>query len=110
MYTDLDSDTEDSIPQRVAVHGVYNGHLLWLHVLWLAHPRPLPHQGKLNNLFLFAVHCCSYYHVHPRRQDVTTSMVGLKNGHIRKNLTQNGEPQRNSWERRRRRLPCMFLL
>ena len=24
-------------------------------------------------------------------------MVGLKNGHIRKNLTQNGEPQRYSW-------------
>ena len=33
----------------------------------------------------------------PRRRNVTTSMVGLKNGHIRKNLTQNGEPQRHSW-------------
>ena len=31
------------------------------------------------------------------RRNVTTSMVGLKNGHIRKNLTQNGEPQRYSW-------------
>ena len=31
---------------------------------------------------------------HPRRRNVTTSVVGLKNGHIRKNLTQNGEPQR----------------
>ena len=26
-------------------------------------------------------------------QNVTTSMVGLKSGHIRKNLTQNGEPR-----------------
>ena len=26
-----------------------------------------------------------------------TLMVGLKNGHIRKNLTQSGEPQRYSW-------------
>ena len=24
-------------------------------------------------------------------------MVGLKNGHIRTNLTQNGEPTRSSW-------------
>ena len=30
---------------------------------------------------------------HPRRWNVTTSMVGLKNSHIRKNLTQIGEPQ-----------------
>ena len=40
---------------------------------------------------------------HPRRQTVTTSMFGLKNAQIRKNLTKNGEPQRYSWERRRRR-------
>ena len=40
---------------------------------------------------------------HPRRQNVTTSMVGLKSGDILKNLTQNGEPQRYSWECRRRR-------
>ena len=32
---------------------------------------------------------------HPRRRNVTTLMVGLKNGHIRKNLS--GEPQRYSW-------------
>ena len=32
-----------------------------------------------------------------RRWNVTTSMVGLRNGHIRKSLTQNGEPQRSSW-------------
>ena len=28
---------------------------------------------------------------HPQRWNVTTSMVGLKNGHMHKNLTQNGE-------------------
>ena len=43
---------------------------------------------------------------HPRRWNVTTSMVGLGNGYISKNLTQNGEPQIYSWERRsRRRIP-----
>ena len=41
---------------------------------------------------------------HPRRRNVTTSMVGLKNGHVRKTLTQNGEPQRcTAGECRRRR-------
>ena len=35
---------------------------------------------------------------HPRRRNVTTLMIGLKNGHIRKNLTpKSGEPQRYSW-------------
>ena len=29
---------------------------------------------------------------HPRRQNATTSMVWLKNGHISKNITQNGKP------------------
>ena len=33
---------------------------------------------------------------HSRRWNVTTSMVGMKNGYICKNLTQNGEPQRYS--------------
>ena len=37
------------------------------------------------------------YAFHPRRRNVTTSKVGLGNGHIRKNLTKNGEPQRSSW-------------
>ena len=35
--------------------------------------------------------------VYPQRRNVTTSMVGLKNGHIGKNLISNGEPQRSSW-------------
>ena len=33
---------------------------------------------------------------HPRRRNVTTSRVGWKKGHICKNLTQNGKPQRYS--------------
>ena len=41
---------------------------------------------------------------HPQRWNVTISMVGLKKkkGHIRKNLTKDGEPKRSSWEYRRR--------
>ena len=35
--------------------------------------------------------------IHPRRRNVTTSMVRLKNSHIGKNLTQHGKPQRYSW-------------
>ena len=46
---------------------------------------------------------------HPQRWNVTTCMVGLENGHIRKNPTQNGEPQRYSWERRRRRRDTIGL-
>ena len=42
--------------------------------------------------------------VHPWRGNVTISMIGLENGYISKHLTQNGEPQRYSWEHRRRSL------
>ena len=43
----------------------------------------------------------------PRRRNVTTSMVGLGNGHIRKNLTKNGEPQRSSWgtQKKKKKIP-----
>ena len=42
---------------------------------------------------------------HPRRWNVTTTMVGLKTATYAKNLTENGEPQRYSrgTQRRRRR-------
>ena len=40
---------------------------------------------------------------HPRRQNVTTSMAGLKTVTCAKNLTQNGEPQRYSWKCRRKK-------
>ena len=38
---------------------------------------------------------------HPQRWNVTTSMVGIKNSYIHKNLTQNGISHRYSWEYRR---------
>ena len=41
---------------------------------------------------------------HPRRRNVTTLMVGLKNGHIRKNLTENGDIAGEHRRRRRRRM------
>ena len=41
---------------------------------------------------------------HPRRWNVTTSMVGLRNGHICKILTKNGEPRGIAEEHRRRRM------
>ena len=31
---------------------------------------------------------------HQRRRNVTTKIVGLRNGHKRENLTKNGGPQR----------------
>ena len=40
---------------------------------------------------------------HPRRWNVTTSVVGLRTGHIRKNLTKSGEPQRYSWGRQKKK-------
>ena len=33
----------------------------------------------------------------------------LKNGHMRKNLTQNGKPQRASWEKGRRRRKIIVM-
>ena len=50
-------------------------------------------------------HVCIKYidNSHPRRQNLTTSMVGWKHGHIHKNVTKNGEPQTSSWESKRRR-------
>ena len=50
---------------------------------------------------------------HPQRRNVTTSVIGLKilNGHTRKNLTENGEPQRCiAGECRRRRIQGCKLL
>ena len=51
-----------------------------------------------------------YHPPHPRGRNANTSMAGLKNGHIPKNITQNGEPQRHSWEYRRRRRRSILLL
>ena len=38
----------------------------------------------------------------PRKRNVTTSVVGLENGHIRKHLAKIGEPQRYSWEKQKK--------
>ena len=38
-----------------------------------------------------------YNLIHPRKRNVTTSMVGLKKDYLRNNPTQNGESQRSSW-------------
>ena len=39
---------------------------------------------------------------HPRKQNVTTFIVGLKKRSHTQNLNQNGEPKRYSWEHTRR--------
>ena len=65
----------------------------WLKRFWHSCPRWMNARNKNNP----SMH-------HPWRWNVTASMVGLKKSHIRKNLTQNGEPQRFSWGRRRRRI------
>ena len=47
---------------------------------------------------------------HPRRQNVTTSMVGLKNGHKHKHLTRNAEPHRYSWgAQKKNHVPCNMM-
>ena len=43
---------------------------------------------------------------HSRRRNVTSSMIGLQNGHICKYLTQNGEPQRSSWGTQKKKKKC----
>ena len=47
---------------------------------------------------------------HPWRWNVTTSIVGLKKGHICKNLTKNGESQKRSWEHRRMKKKSEWLM
>ena len=39
---------------------------------------------------------------------MTTSMVGLEDGHIRKHLTQNGEPQGFSWGTQKKKIQGLF--
>ena len=55
---------------------------------------------KRNKVQLQDIDNCIKHIPNPRRRNATTSiqsMVGLKNGHIRKNLTQDDEPRRYSW-------------
>ena len=46
---------------------------------------------------------------HPRRWNVTTSAVGLKNGHIHKSLIPNGEPQRYSWGTQKKKPALLWM-
>ena len=57
----------------------------------------LPRTACVLNILIISDH-------HLWKWNVTTSAVGLKNSHIPKNLTKNGEPQKSSWECRRRNL------
>ena len=49
---------------------------------------------------------CDYLYGWIKKRNVTTSMDGLKNGHILKNLTDNGEPQRYSWGTQKKQRNC----
>ena len=82
--------SDDSINQGQFVHMCIPWHRLTR--LWHSCPRWV----NVGNKDTPSVH-------HPWRWNVTTSIAGLKNGHIDKNLTQNGEPQRYYWEHRRSR-------
>ena len=46
---------------------------------------------------------------HPRRWNLTTSVVGLKKGHIRKKFTQNGGPERCSWGTQKKKASSFSL-
>ena len=89
----------DSIPQKLSDESI-NGGLVYAQMHFIAQTQ------KILLLMSQTVDCQQQntpsMH-HPRRRNVTTSTVGLKNSHIRKNLTLNDEPQRYSWKHRRKR-------
>ena len=61
-----------------------------------------PSEKAIAEVLLFPAPQWPLIQGHPPRRNVT--MVGLKKpGHILKNLTKDSEPQRYSWERKRRR-------
>ena len=99
------------------VEGIVALELTWVHEL---HTPPPPHPPHLRMRVINRGLVCAHVHSiartrtdcprqviagnkntpsmhHPPRRNVTTSVAGFKNGHIGKNLTQNGEPQRSSW-------------
>ena len=61
--------------------------------------KPVKVRSSYNHSIGSMKHKCTIFGTewYPQRRNVTTSMVGLGNGHIHKNLTKNGEPQRSSW-------------
>ena len=74
--------------------GLVCAHIQFIADLSSSHSRPRPVNASNKN---------TPSRHHPQRRNVTTSMAGLKNCQIGKNLTHNGEPQIFSRERRSRR-------
>ena len=77
----------NSIPPKTPSDESINRGLVCAHMHFIAQTQRRVNAGNKNTPSTY----------HPRRRNVTTLMVGLKNGHIRKNLTQSGEHQRYSW-------------
>ena len=96
----------DSIPLKTFWDESINQGLVFAHMHSIAQTKKsghlCPKQVNASDKNISSMH-------HPQRRNLTTSMVGLKSGHIYTNLTQNGERQRHSWEHRRRRI-CSFCL
>ena len=46
----------------------------------------------------------------PRRWNVTTSIIGLKNGQICKHLIKDGEPQRYSWRTQKKKKETLHFI
>ena len=66
-------------------------------------PRKLEHQSITASPKATSIKSCTSEYNYPQRRNVTTSVVGLKNGHRRKNITRNCEPQRYSWEMQKKK-------
>ena len=91
-------------PETLSADSINQG-LIWAHMYKHGTDSKDP-DIHVPDRWLLATKNTSSMH-HPRWRNVTTPVVGLKNGHIWKNLTQNVE--RYSWENRRRK-PGLPLL
>ena len=81
----------DSIPQKTLSDESINQGLVCVHVYSISQTQ------KILTFVSLTGECQQQKHQACTIRNVTTSMVRLENGHIRKNLTPNGEPQRSSW-------------
>ena len=85
----------DSIPlKKMFLHDSIN------RGLGCAHMHSTARTQKIATFMSWTGECWLQKHTpsmhHPRRRNVSTSMVGSKNGHICKHLTKNSEAQRYS--------------
>ena len=87
----------DSISQKLSDENVNRG-LVCAHMHSIARTLKILNIHVLDRWMLVTKTASTH---HPQRRNVTTSMIGWKNGPIGKSLTQNGEPQRYSWKWRR---------